>query len=252
MLTLVTSSPHPPHLLTDDQDDDDDDGDDASMKLVLCFSLDTSVPPPSSSRSSSSSPASWTHSWNQSRLPTFVRPLHYDLELHPDLDAFTNRGRVKILLQVSEPNHYGHVSPGQRTDFIVLHALKMNITRIGLMMEDKRGMVGKEAEVNGTSMAVQVLHWELCGDREQLIIHLATNLTTKIDYRLTVDFEKQLDDQLEGFYVSSYWNASLKRKRYLLTTHFEPTLARTAFPCFDEPASKGEYWLEKTLDKRTI
>ncbi|XP_017487969.1 PREDICTED: endoplasmic reticulum aminopeptidase 2-like [Rhagoletis zephyria] len=52
-----------------------------------------------------------------------------------------------------------------------------------------------------------------------------------------------MEDELEGFYVSSYSHSGRKGKQYLLTTHFEPTLARTAFPCFDEPAMKATFRL---------
>ena len=40
--------------------------------------------------------------------------------------------------------------------------------------------------------------------------------------------------------------------RWLLTTHFQPTDARAAFPCFDEPAAKANFTLSMVREKQHI
>jgi aminopeptidase 2 len=66
---------------------------------------------------------------------------------------------------------------------------------------------------------------------------------------LTQKFSSVLNDKMVGFYRSSY-----KTKdggvEYLATTQMEPTDARRAFPCFDEPALKAKFTITLIADKK--
>ena len=55
------------------------------------------------------------------------------------------------------------------------------------------------------------------------------------------------NDKMHGFYRSVY--DSNGRKKYMLTSHFEPLYARTALPCFDEPELKATFDIGMRIDK---
>ena len=65
--------------------------------------------------------------------------------------------------------------------------------------------------------------------------------------QITLHFTGYLNDKMAGFYRSSYKDKDAKTK-YIATTQMEPTDARRAFPCFDEPALKAEYTITLIAD----
>jgi len=66
--------------------------------------------------------------------------------------------------------------------------------------------------------------------------------------QLTHTFTGTLNDKMAGFYRSSYKDRN-GNKKYIASTQMEPTDARRAFPCFDEPALKAEYTITLIADK---
>ncbi len=66
--------------------------------------------------------------------------------------------------------------------------------------------------------------------------------------QLEIKFTGQLNDKMAGFYRSTYKNAD-GSEGTLATTQMEPTDARRAFPCFDEPALKAEFTITLIADK---
>ena len=66
--------------------------------------------------------------------------------------------------------------------------------------------------------------------------------------QVTQIFTGYLNDKMAGFYRSSYQGKDGSTK-YLAVSQMEPTDARRAFPCFDEPALKAEYTITLIADK---
>jgi len=66
---------------------------------------------------------------------------------------------------------------------------------------------------------------------------------------LTIDFTGTLNDNMAGFYRSSF-KAGDGSTTYMATTQMEPTDARRAFPCFDEPALKAQFTVTLIADEK--
>src|SRR5436305_7278510 len=66
--------------------------------------------------------------------------------------------------------------------------------------------------------------------------------------QLEMKFRGELNDKMAGFYRSTYKNAD-GTDAILATTQMEPTDARRAFPCFDEPALKAKFTVTLIADK---
>jgi puromycin-sensitive aminopeptidase len=153
------------------------------------------------------------------RLPRHARPRRYELRLTPDLDAATFAGDVSIDVEVLEP-----------CDHLVLHAADLDVSAAKLRAGD------------------QVLAAEVSLDPELQQLRLALPRPVEAgSYRLDIGFEGVLNDQLRGFYRSTFTDQS-GRERVIATTQFEASDARRAFPCWDEPDFKATFRIRLVVD----
>uniref|UniRef100_A0A1I8PGY6 glutamyl aminopeptidase n=1 Tax=Stomoxys calcitrans TaxID=35570 RepID=A0A1I8PGY6_STOCA len=149
------------------------------------------------------------------RLPREIRPIKYRLYIHPDLKKNTCEGTVSVQIEVDVP-----------TNLIVMHAKHLKIDSISI-----HNMMGR--------MRIRIKNFYLAPEREMLFIELDELLYTATPYVVSISYECQLDG-LVGIYSSSYLGANGESKS-IATSKFEPTYARQAFPCFDEPAMKSMF-----------
>jgi len=149
-------------------------------------------------------------------LPTVLKPQHYQLFLQPDLEAFTFTGSVSIYVEASAA-----------TRVVVCHAAELTVTRVVAI--DRAGRQEALSIVLDGGESAQTV-----------TVTFAQPLSTETTTTLLYEFSGTLNDQMHGFYRSSYAGES-GETRYMATTQFESTDARRAFPCFDEPALKATF-----------
>jgi puromycin-sensitive aminopeptidase len=148
-----------------------------------------------------------------------VIPGHYAITLEPDLDAATFTASVVIDVEVVEP-----------VIEIVLNAIELEI-------------VTAEVVVGERTMVPEVT---LDEDSERLTLGLDFSLPVG-PASIRIEFTGILNDQLHGFYRSTYMAPDGESKT-IATTQFEATDARRAFPCWDEPDLKATYTVTLIVD----
>jgi puromycin-sensitive aminopeptidase len=147
------------------------------------------------------------------RLPRSVVPERYELRIEPDLTTATFRGAEDVAVHVAEA-----------TDEVVLNANDLAVTAAWVVADGDRRV---EATVH------------LDDEAERLTLRLGEQLAPG---RATVhlEFEGTINDKLKGLYRSVYEDAD-GVERVIATTQMEPTDARLAFPCWDEPDLKAVF-----------
>ncbi|XP_028172981.1 glutamyl aminopeptidase-like isoform X2 [Ostrinia furnacalis] len=156
------------------------------------------------------------------RLPRHTIPRSYKLLLQPDMTNKTFHGVVEISLQVTNP-----------TKSITLHSNKLNITTTSLTKKRK------------DKISIDAIHI-VPGKREFLVVNLQDEIQ-KGSYALKIEFSGRLDKGFIGFYSST-----LKNGKTMVASKFQPTYARQAFPCFDEPDFKATYDISLVKPKSYI
>ncbi|KAI9671537.1 MAG: Aminopeptidase 2 mitochondrial [Caeruleum heppii] len=157
-------------------------------------------------------------------LPVNVRPVHYDLTLEPDFESFTYEGHVKIDLQVKEDS----TSISLNTLELDIHSTKITASN---------SLVSSSPQLSYNK------------DTQTTTVSFDQTLKAGTDAQLTIAFTGHLNDKMAGFYRSSYKDAQDGSKKYIATSQMEPTDARRAFPCFDEPSLKATFDITLIAEK---
>ncbi|NXL48922.1 AMPE aminopeptidase, partial [Podilymbus podiceps] len=159
-----------------------------------------------------------TGDWRHFRLPTYVKPVHYDLEMKPEMETDIYTGTVSISIALEKS-----------TSYLWLHLRETKITE----MPTLRKSSGQQIPLN-----------DCFGYKPQEYIVMKAeaelSVTNESDpYILTLKFQGWLNGSLVGFYRTTYTeNGQIKS---IAATDHEPTDARKSFPCFDEPNKKATY-----------
>uniref|UniRef100_A0A9L0SHC4 Aminopeptidase n=1 Tax=Equus caballus TaxID=9796 RepID=A0A9L0SHC4_HORSE len=168
--------------------------------------------------------------WHELRLPTVVTPLHYDLFVHPNLTSldFVASEKIEVLVR-------------DATQFIILHSTDLEITNATLQSEE-------DVRYRKPGKKLTVLSYPA---HQQIALLVPEKLMADLRYYVTIDFQAKLADGFEGFYKSTYRTLG-GETRTIAVTDFEPTQARMAFPCFDEPLFKASFSIKIRRESRHI
>lgn len=152
---------------------------------------------------------------NPYRLPKTVVPSRYDLVLEPDFETFAFTGIVDVTVII-----------GEVLDEIVLNADELSFGAAWLQPSS-----GERIDVTDVRL-----------DPETERAHLSLARTVEPgDATLHVEFGGEVNDRLRGFYRATYADDS--GEHTIATTQMQPTDARRAFPCWDEPEFKAVFGL---------
>nr|QCI02834.1 aminopeptidase N [Chilo infuscatellus] len=160
------------------------------------------------------------------RLVRTTVPRHYEVSLTPyfdtnDAKAFTFEGHVKIYISPTEEN----------VNQIIMHCNDLVISSVTVAYTDS----------NNATVQIQSAQQDLTCSETYSFLTISTSLALQlgVEYEVDMDFTGRLQTNMRGFYRS--WYNDDTGRRWMGTTQFQPSHARQAFPCYDEPSFKATF-----------
>ncbi|ETN63471.1 protease m1 zinc metalloprotease [Anopheles darlingi] len=180
------------------------------------------------------------------RLPRSLKPLTYDIRLKPwlDEDNFTFYGTVDIVVSVLE-----------NCNNVTLHAVALNILDATVEWNEMENEydateIPHSSEHGIARRYIEIDHNITIANKQFFVLMLKQELQKGEQYVIRIRYEGILNDYLQGFYRSSY--TMNNETKWIATTQFQPTDARRAFPCFDEPALKAQFTISIARKKNNM
>ncbi|KAF8448022.1 leucyl aminopeptidase [Boletus edulis BED1] len=159
------------------------------------------------------------------RLPSNVQPTDYDLTIKTDLKKELFEGFVKIRLEVKE-----------KTSTLTFNVADLELSNISLFSRDLKTQQNTLLSFDSKA--------------EQGTLDFPEALPANSTATLSIAFSGKLTGAMMGYYKSTYEDDG-EKKVYSLT-QFEPTAARRAFPCWDEPSLKARFTITMISRMNTI
>ncbi|TCD68931.1 Aminopeptidase 2 mitochondrial [Steccherinum ochraceum] len=127
----------------------------------------------------------------------------------------------------------------EATSSLVFHSSQLELH--GLVVQSP----ALSEDVDYPESAIQTIK-----ENERAILSLSSELPAGSKAQLKIGFEGELTTAMMGYYRSSTERDG--KTQYYALTQFEPTAARRAFPCWDEPALKASFTMTMISDADTI
>ncbi|CUS23535.1 LAQU0S10e02652g1_1 [Lachancea quebecensis] len=159
-------------------------------------------------------------------LPTHFQPLHYSIELEClEEKAKRFRGKVSINFKVQ-----------QACDKVYLNIRDLDIDTACIVKNNHE-------KVNPVS-----LEYEPTNE----VVVLAFSEELRDDFTLALNYRGTIQTNMTGFYQSEYNDTITGEVKTMLSTQFEATDARKAFPCLDEPLLKATFDVSITASSELV
>ncbi|KAK7039363.1 aminopeptidase 1 [Favolaschia claudopus] len=152
------------------------------------------------------------------RLPTNVKPSHYNLVFWTDLESLEFGGVATVDLDILQ----------ETTSIILNCSADLKLREASIHCTD---LGANEVQSAVTITADE----ELC----RATLNFANALPSGSKAQAKISYTAPLRATMNGYYKSA-WQREGKTEYYALT-HFQPTDARAAFPCWDEPQLKATW-----------
>uniref|UniRef100_A0A3P9JI92 Aminopeptidase n=1 Tax=Oryzias latipes TaxID=8090 RepID=A0A3P9JI92_ORYLA len=162
--------------------------------------------------------------WDHYRLPNTLSPISYNVTLWPRLESdadglYQFSGNCTVVFKCT-----------RETDLILIHSKELNLTLLDGFHAKLTGLNGPAPRLKKTWEEIQT---------EYLVVQLDGPLQANSSYELFTEFAGKLSPNQKGFFRSVYIEDG--EEKVIATTQMQPTYARKAFPCFDEPALKAVF-----------
>lgn len=153
-------------------------------------------------------------------LPKTFKPVSYSVEIVPNIQEETFSGEITIDMETVKKDK------------------KIFLNGVGLTIDSAVIKYGEK------QIKPKIEYIE---EKEQISFETEEDLNGA--FNLTVNYNAKFNKNMAGFYLSSYKTAEGVEKK-MATTQFEPSDARRAFPCFDEPEIKATFDISLVIDKK--
>jgi aminopeptidase N len=151
------------------------------------------------------------------KLPKTVVPVHYAIELVPDLESLALAGVEIVDIEVREP-----------TARLVLNAVDTTLSAVSIDDEAQRADVALDATAETVTLTFP-------------------QPLAKGAHRLRLVFTARINKFGTGLFFVDY--PTDKGTKRMLSSKLEPADARRIFPCWDEPAFKATFALTATVPR---
>ncbi|XP_058455515.1 aminopeptidase N-like [Malaya genurostris] len=159
------------------------------------------------------------------RLPTETVPSHYNIELK----TAVHEGEIEF-----QGSMYIRLNVVEKTNSITIHNRYLTILTVRLFYLHEDMLI----EIDPPTHSLD--------EQRELLTFLCSGTLDVGIYHLHITYSGNLQtSSSNGFFRRHYRDADDNR-RYIASTQFEPTHARMAFPCYDEPTLKATFTVSIT------